>query len=247
MASEPATVRCPLCGGDSAPAGTKRGYEVRACGDCGFWFVHPFPSAQALNERYSDNYRGSTATFYPKLRSRRRRAFVKSIRFWRHVAGRRVLDIGCGGGIMVDAFRRVGADAHGMDISANSIAFARNRFPRATFYCEDFGAMARRDLVFDFMFTAEVMEHLAGPHDCLRMIDALSRPGTVIYVSTPDIGHPVVPETTLDWSEICPPEHLQWFNRANMTRLFDGYGFDLLKAFAKRKAALSLLFRKRRG
>lgn len=236
---------CPVCTALSLPIGSKDAYEILACGTCGFKFVHPYPTPEELTEYYASTYRDASPEFYPKLKSRKRRALLKSLRFLRHVRGKKVLDIGCGGGVMVEAFRRLGADAHGVDISGNSIEFARKAFPGCTFYCEDFDAMAQRDLTFDFMFTSELMEHIPGPQGCLAMIDALSKPGTHIYVATPDAGHQAVPEDIFAWGDLCPPEHLQWFTRSNMARLFDQYGFDLVKAYKKKTPALSLLFRKR--
>ena len=146
---------------------------------------------------------------------------------------------------MVDAFRRLGADAHGLDISENSIAFARRNFPGCTFYCEDFDAMAQRGLRFDFLFTTELLEHLPGPHDVMRFLAGSAKPGAVVYAATPDAGHPAVPEDFLSWGDICPPEHLQWFDRDNLARLFDDYGFDLLRQHRKKTPALSMLFKKR--
>lgn len=238
------TVSCPLCGGQSGFALTKDEYNIYRCGVCDFLFVHPYPTLEEIKSYYSSNYRGASEDYYPKLNSRKRRAFVKSLRFFRYVYRKRVLDTGCGGGIMADAFRRLGADSHGMDVSDNSIKFAKKNFSRCTFYCEDFETMARRGLQFDFMFTSEVMEHLAGPHACLRFIAASSKPGTVIYVATPDSAHIAVPSDISNWTDICPPEHLQWFNQDNIERLFNNYGFKLIKSFPKKTPALSLLFRK---
>lgn len=236
---------CPACGAPSAHSGTKNDYRIFLCGDCCFLFVNPYPTPHEMTRYYATDYRGASADFYPKIKSRKRRAILRSLRFLRFAYRKKVLDIGCGSGVMVNAFRRLGADARGVDISENSIQFARRHFPDCTFYCESFDDMGRRDIRFDFMFTSEMMEHIAGPHECLRMIDALSGPGTVAYVATPDTGHAAVPDDTLTWGEICPPEHLQWFNRSNLARLFDGYGFDLLGAYRKRTPALSMLFRKR--
>ncbi len=236
---------CPACKAQSMLIGTKNDYQIFECGNCSFLFVHPYPTPDELTGYYSSNYRSASANYYPKLKSRKRRALVKSLRFFRYAHGKKVLDIGCGGGVMVNAFRRLGADAHGADISWNSIQFARQNFPRCTFYCENFDVMRHRNIRFDFMFTSELMEHIAGPHECLRMINALSKPGTVVYVATPDAGHAAVPEDIFAWGDICPPEHLQWFNQSNLAKVFDEYGFDLLKAYHKKTPALSLLFRKR--
>jgi len=49
-----------------------------------------------------------------------------------------VLDVGCGGGFQVEAFRRFGMRPTGLDISVNSIAFARNAFSKCDFHCENF-------------------------------------------------------------------------------------------------------------
>lgn len=238
---------CPVCEAQSMPIGKQNNFQILECVKCLFLYVHPHPSPDELTKFYASTYRGASADFYPKLKSRKRRAFVKSLRFFRYVYGKKVLDIGCGGGVMVDAFRRLGADAHGVDISENSIQFARRNFPGCTFYSDNFDAMRRRELRFDFMFTSELMEHIAGPHECLAMIDALSGPGTKIYVATPDAGHAVVPRDKFTWADLCPPEHLQWFTQSNMAHLFNQYGFDLIKAYPKKTPALSMLFRKRGG
>lgn len=171
---------CPACKARSMLIGTKNDYQIFQCENCAFLFVHPYPTPDEITSYYSSNYRGATANHYPKIKSRKRRALVRSLRFIRYIYGKKVLDIGCGSGAMVNAFRRLGADAHGADISRNSIQFARQAFPRCTFYCENFDAMRRRNIRFDFIFTSELLEHIAGPHECLRMIDELSKPGTVV-------------------------------------------------------------------
>jgi len=219
-------------------------YEIHKCSSCEFLFVNPYPSDNDLNTFYNDNYRSIDINLYPKTRSRQRRAFIKSFRFWRYLFNKRVLDVGCGGGFMANAFRRLGAEAHGMDISEKSIAFARNRFPDCTFHCESFAYMAKRDLVFDFIFTTELLEHIPGTRELMEMIVSISRPGTIIYLATPDAGHKSVHHNLSSWGDICPPVHVQWFNQSNMTQLFDNYGFKLVRSFTKKKPALSMLFQR---
>ena len=113
---------------------------------------------------------------------------MKALRFLRFIYRKKTLDIGCGGGMMADAFRRLGADSYGIDISQNSIDFAQANFPNCTFFCETFDEMLRRDIHFDFIFTTELMEHLPGPHDVTRFIAAASKPGTIVYVANAGCG-----------------------------------------------------------
>lgn len=234
--------KCQICGKEANLALEKNSYKIYRCSGCDFLFVNPYPSDSDITDFYNKDYRSIDINFYPKARSRQRRAFIKSFRFWKYLFNKRALDIGCGGGFMANAFRRLGAEAHGMDISENSIAYARNRFPDCTFHCESFDSMAKSDLVFDFIFTTELLEHISGTREFMDLIVSISRPGTIIYLATPDAGHEAVPADLLSWTDICPPTHIQWFNQSNMEQLFGDYGFKLIKAFRKKDPALSMLF-----
>ena len=243
-AEENVASKCHLCEKTANLAFIKDSYEIYRCTACGFLFVNPYPSGSDLDDHYNKNYRGIDFNFYPKARSRQRRAFLKAFRFWRYIFNKRALDVGCGGGFMTNAFRRLGAHAHGMDISENSIAYARNHFPGCTFHCEGFESMAKSDLVFDFIFTTELLEHIPGIREFMEMIVSISRPGTIIYLATPDAGHEAVPADMTSWQDICPPTHIQWFNQSNMELLFGNYGFKLVRAFKKKDTALSMLFQR---
>jgi SAM-dependent methyltransferase len=244
-ASEHEPVPCPACLQVAArPAFEKSGYALRRCAACGFLFVHPYPGDAELARFYNDPVRAPTADFFSKAASRRRRAWVRSLKFLRYVAGKRVLDIGCGGGFMANAFARLGAQASGLDIGDGAIAYARQHFPRVTFYREPLAEFRRRGLEFDFVFSSELLEHLPGPEEFLKTLAAVTRPGGHAYVSAPDAGHAAVPRDLAAWSDVIPPEHLQFFNRANAELAFARHGFRLVKAWRKRTPALSLLFRR---
>lgn len=238
---------CPACI-EGAPrfAFAKSGYDLYRCSLCGTLFVHPFPSEEQIARYYNDNYRSASADFYPKAGSRARRALVKSLRFLRYLRGKSALDIGCGGGFMVNAFARLGAKASGLDISEASIAYARRRFPHCQFYCEPFDRFRARGLVFDFIFSTEVLEHLAGPGEFMATLQAITRPGSHVYIAAPDAGHPAVPSDIAQWGDVAPPEHLQFFNRDGLAILFRRYGFVLEKAYKKTTPAHSVIFRRER-
>ncbi|HUA55231.1 MAG TPA: class I SAM-dependent methyltransferase [Candidatus Sulfotelmatobacter sp.] len=244
-ADEPTAVACPACReAEARSAFAKDGYALRRCRACGFLFVSPYPSEAELAAYYNDSARAPTANFFNKAVSRRRRAWVRSLKFLPYVVGRSVLDIGCGGGFMAGAFARLGARASGLDIGSGAIAYARRHFPRCTFYCEPFADFRGRGLRFDFVFSSELLEHLPGPDGFLETLAAVTKPGGHVYVSAPDAGHPAVPADVSRWSDVIPPEHLQFFNRGNAELAFARYGFRLVKAYRKRTPALSLIFRR---
>ena len=145
---------------------------------------------------------------------------------------------------MVEAFARLGARASGLDISENSIAYARNRWPQFQFYCETQEIFRKRQLTYDFVFTSEVLEHVPGPDDFMRTLAAVTRKGGYVYVSTPATGHPATPTDFIAWRDICPPEHIQWFNYKNLVDIFARYGFQVHKVYKNKTPAHSLIFKK---
>ncbi|MGH6802889.1 MAG: class I SAM-dependent methyltransferase, partial [Methyloceanibacter sp.] len=241
-----ATVPCTVCGAIGAPyACSKSGYHFFRCVQCGFVFVDPMPTEEAFLAIYDKGYRNSSADFYPKARSRQWRTFWKALRFARFLIGKSALDIGCGGGFITHSFSRLGARAVGLDINESSIAYARAHFPDCSFFCEGFETFAKRGLLFDFVFSSEVMEHIPGTRAFMSLVAAVTKPGSHVYIATPDCEHETVPRNLADWDQVAPPEHVQLFNKRNMVALFEQYGFVLKTAFTKRSPALSLLFLKR--
>ena len=70
------------------------------------------------------------------------------------------LDFGCGNGVFTDVIREAlpGWKVYGMDISANAIANARERYPKCTFFVASDPELAGRR--FDFVHTHHVLEHV---------------------------------------------------------------------------------------
>ena len=242
----PDTVACPACTKvEARPAFVKSGYPFRRCAACGLVFASPYPTPDQLAAYYNDPSRTPTEDYFNKAASRRRRAALRALRFFPYVfPGKTVLDLGCGGGFMVEAFARLGAKASGLDISAGAIAYAQKHFPRGTFYCESMPAFAARGLQFDFVFSSEVLEHVPGPDELLTTLAAVTKPGGYLHISSPDAGHKLVPANIAEWDQVAPPEHIQLFNRENARILFARYGFTLAKAYPNKKPGLSLLFRR---
>lgn len=98
---------------------------------------------------------------------------------------RRVLDLGCGAGNSVDAFR--GHDASidwvGVDIADSQEARARRR-DDATFVTYDGIRVPFPDGSFDLVYSSQVLEHVPDPQAHLREIARVLRPGGRLIGST---------------------------------------------------------------
>jgi 2-polyprenyl-3-methyl-5-hydroxy-6-metoxy-1,4-benzoquinol methylase len=235
---------CPICDAPTALKLVKGDYQIIQCIECDFLCVDPMPTDAQIADHYVRNYRGATADWYPKDLDRRWRAFTRSFTFVPYVLGKDVVDLGCGGGQMLNALSRFAKSGVGVDISANSIAFARKHFPKQTFFDEPLADFSARGMTFDFVFSSELLEHLPDPDVFMRTVSAITRPGGVVYLSAPDAGHEAVPLPLKAWEDICPPEHLQWFNAYNLNLLFAKYGFAPMQRRHSRTPAHSAFFRK---
>ncbi len=230
-----------MCGENTARYfAHKDGYAHSRCTACGYLFLDPMPSREELARMYRGEA-GVTIESYPKASSRMYRAFIKAVKFVRFIRGRDVIDVGCGGGFVVEAMRRVGARTVGLDLSPPSIAYARRRFPECEFACGTAEDFARAGRTFDFIYCSEVMEHVPNPESFAAALAQLCRPGGYLFVTTPDIGHWRVPKDLVSWNLVYPPQHVSYFTAKSLGLLLARHGFALRRKFFKLKPGLQVL------
>lgn len=105
------------------------------------------------------------------------------------VAGKTLLDIGCGGGILSEAMAQRGARVTGIDMGEAPLAVARLHllesrldihYERAS--AEDFAA--RQPGSFDIVTCLEMLEHVPDPAAIIQACHRLLKPGGHLFVST---------------------------------------------------------------
>jgi 2-polyprenyl-6-hydroxyphenyl methylase / 3-demethylubiquinone-9 3-methyltransferase len=104
------------------------------------------------------------------------------------LAGLRILDIGCGGGLLCEPLARLGAAVTGIDLAAASIEAAAGH-ARAAGLTIDYRIAGAQELVaerarFDLVCAMEVVEHVADPAGFLTACAALVRPGGGLVLAT---------------------------------------------------------------
>lgn len=104
--------------------------------------------------------------------------------------GLRVLDVGCGGGLLSEALARLGADVVGIDASAGNIAAARLHAASEAVTVEY--RLGEPDLAlgdderFDVVLALEVVEHVSDLDAFLATVTRCVAPGGLLFVSTID-------------------------------------------------------------
>jgi len=104
------------------------------------------------------------------------------------LAGLRLLDVGCGGGLLAEPLARLGAEVTGLDASEETIkaakAHAQVQGLGIDYRCTSAEALARTDERFDAVLAMEVVEHVADRDAFLRACGELVRPGGLCVLAT---------------------------------------------------------------
>jgi 2-polyprenyl-6-hydroxyphenyl methylase/3-demethylubiquinone-9 3-methyltransferase len=158
-------------------------------------------------------------------------------------AGLRILDIGCGGGLLSEPMARLGADVVGADAAERNI-------PVAQVHAEQSGldidyrfttaeALAAAGEQFDVVLNMEVVEHVADPLSYLTACQQLLKPGGLMVCSTINrnpksfmvaiVGAEHVmrwlPKGTHEWDKFITPDELGNLITESGLRLVDKQGF----------------------
>lgn len=106
------------------------------------------------------------------------------------LAGKRVLDVGCGGGILSDAMARAGAQVLGIDLSTKPLRVAELHAMEAGTEGVEYREIAVEALAaeqpaaFDVVTCMEMLEHVPDPASVVRACATLVKPGGWVFLST---------------------------------------------------------------
>jgi 2-polyprenyl-6-hydroxyphenyl methylase/3-demethylubiquinone-9 3-methyltransferase len=106
------------------------------------------------------------------------------------LAGKRVVDIGCGGGILADSMARKGAQVLGIDLAAKPLKVAQLHALEASTPHVEYREVSAEALAqeqpgaFDVVTCMEMLEHVPDPSSVVRACATLVKPGGWVFFST---------------------------------------------------------------
>lgn len=140
--------------------------------------------------------------------------------------GLKLLDVGCGGGVLSEPMARLGAGVTGLDPAPTNIAVARLHAERSglaiDYRQETVEALAARGEAFDVVLAMEVVEHVADVQAFVEALCAVVKPGGLLVMATINrtlkayalaiVGAEYVlrwlPRGTHDWEKFVTPDEL---------------------------------------
>lgn len=164
-------------------------------------------------------------------------------------AGLKVLDIGCGGGLLSIPMARLGGDITGVDASEKNIkiakTYAKNNNIKIDYLHTTAEELASSGAKFDVILNMEVIEHVEDVESFMRSCCSMLKPGGLMFVATLNrtvksfafaiVGAEYVlgwlPKGTHEWNRFLKPSEINRFFEASKLALIDstGVGYNPLK------------------
>lgn len=150
------------------------------------------------------------------------------------VAGRRVLDVGCGGGLLAEAMAVRGADVLGIDMSAVAIKVAQEHAQQNGLESVRYRQVPIEDLdedKFEVITCLEMLEHVPDPEAIIQQCAQRLQPGghlilstinrTLLSYTTAILGAEyllrLIPRGTHDYGKLIRPSELaDWCRKADL-------------------------------
>ena len=135
----------------------------------------------------------------------------------------RVLDVGCGRGLLLRAFQRRGCDVLGTEFSDGACRFAREvlKIPVRVGLLHE---LDFPDRSFDVVVMWHVLEHVSDPRPTLAEVSRILRPGGIFLVGVPDFGSPEARLTKAGWFHLDMPRHLSHHTRGSLEKILKDAG-----------------------
>ena len=222
---------CPVCAGRKAyPRFRVEGVAspVVVCTDCGSGRYEPMLDRDEVLAYYPSDYYGQLGTkFHSAVEVLVRRAAARQVDFLARnlPAGGRVLDVGCGRGVILGPMADRGLEMHGVEIRVEA---AEGVDPRAEVRIASRLVEAEyADEFFDEVVMWHVLEHVADPRETLAETHRILRRGGRLVVAVPNFESLQARWSGAAWFHLDAPRHLHHFPLDALERLLVAVGFEV--------------------
>lgn len=217
---------CPLCA--SIALKGLEGYSsafLTRCARCGFVFSERIATDRELQEHYGKYTRANAIS---DITIKRYRELLDKLEPYRKTDN--LLDVGCGDGHFLAVAKDRGWKAHGTEYTSEAVKICEAKGIKM--FHGSLQSAPFTPAEFDVITSFEVIEHVQYPREEARAMFLLLRPGGACYLTTPNFNSVSRMLMGPRWNVIEYPEHLGYFTRSSLKRLYVDSGFSYLKSLS---------------
>lgn len=206
---------------------------TQICRTCGLVQANPVMREQDYVDFYTRHYRalytGADVPIEEFFREQQRRGRT----LWQFLSravplgtGARVLEVGCGAGGILDAFREGVAVAIGLDVDSRYLAYGKSRgLDLRSGQLQDIHA----GMSFDLVIYSHVLEHVVDIANELARVREKLSPGGALLIEVPGV-YSIPAQYGGNGLKYLQNAHLYYFTRRSLTNLLTRQGFRLVAA-----------------
>lgn len=150
--------------------------------------------------------------------------------------GKKLLDIGCGGGIFSEALAKIGAQVTGLDSERDSIQVASSHAKTNDLNIEYVNKPVEtfEHTAFDIITCMEMLEHVDEPELVIKHMSRLSKTGTMLFLSTINrtlaayLGAIVASEYLLNIIPKQTHDYKKFIRPSELAKLLRKYDFEIV-------------------
>ena len=225
-------------------------FQILSCDKCGLRFTNPRPTGNDLPSYYkSEEYishsnikKGLVNSLYHAVRHLTIKRKYNTVR--RFASGRRILDIGCGTGELLNFFNQRGWTSTGIEPDRDARDYAASNYGLTITDLESLSL--QQGAKFDVITMWHVLEHVNNLHDYLDKIKGLLDENGTFIVAVPNSESWDAKHYKEYWAAFDVPRHLYHFSRDSIHALMSMHRFEWKKTLPMRFDAfyISLLSEK---
>jgi 2-polyprenyl-3-methyl-5-hydroxy-6-metoxy-1,4-benzoquinol methylase len=230
-------VDCPCCGRtEYTDFGAKSGFSYVECNECKTVYTNPRPSEELLENFYatSQNYIFWNQYIFPATEKTRRENIFRprAERVMRackkfQVGAQNLMEVGAGFGLFCEEIRKLGVFRSIIAVEPTRSLAETCRNKAFKVIGMPFEKIVQCEKV-DVLAAFEVIEHVFSPKKFLVKSNSLLKDGGLLFITCPNIkGFDIALLGVL--SNTFDHEHLNYFHKKSIGRLFLSCGFDIIE------------------
>lgn len=200
---------------------TSQPFSVHRCDVCSLQQTLPRLTTSELALFYRDIYYKKRKSVTDQYINRARVRRIASIA----APGRRIVDIGCGNGALVEMLMAEGWDAYGTEVAPPEHFV--NDAVTERIYLGEFDQAPFLHKPFDIATFWHVFEHLPDPRSYLKILRQSQKPGGALIIEVPNIDSWQAQLYPQRWFNLDVPRHAFHFTPKSLTRLLAEEGYTV--------------------